>query len=683
MMLSALFVGLFLLFQHATGSTYLFSRGPGDFTTLQCNVPTGAGNKVTWWSTSDLGTEMGKTKCKKKGMKIESCGNNNPQKSKKQNQPECKKHKTNEDRMESQSLTFDVKTSNSMVFTCTAQDFTGNGSSDCLSLVTLTGDGCENHNLFFVIIQSDSDEIFPTKENSMLMTVSEGESVTLPCQFENRKSLPFTLFWITSGNISKCLHSVHIEDYNSHSNTHCCVDRKSEQRISNQNSHNPTDRSQSHNLTIHSAHRVDIGRYLCVVHVQDSGKPVWKIAANVSLAVTGPSAESSDTSTSTSGISSVKSSITPANTERSTYLFSRGPGDFTTLQCNVPTGAGNKVTWWSTSDLGTEMGKTKCKKKGMKIESCGNNNPQKSKKQNQPECKKHKTNEDRMESQSLTFDVKTSNSMVFTCTAQDSTGNGSSDCLSWVTLTGDGCENHNLFFVIIQSDSDEIFLTEENSLSMTVSEGESVTLPCQFENRKSLPFTLFWITSGNISKCLHSVHIEDYNSHSNTRCCVDRKSEQRISNQSSHNPTDRSQSHNLTIHSAHRVDTGRYLCAVNVQDSGKPVWKIAANVSLAVTGPSAESSDTSTSTSGISSVNSSITPANTENPYTRCTDRRMYVLVLYLFVIICIDGVSICIIRRKRQSAKAHLSPERARRGEGEGDRVRVKSGEREMDSNP
>ncbi|XP_067829442.1 uncharacterized protein [Heptranchias perlo] len=315
MMLSALFVGLFLLFQYATGSTYLFSRGPGDFTTLQCNVPAGAGNKVTWWSTSDLGTEMGKTKCKKKGMKIESCGNNNPQKSKKQNQPECKKHKTNEDRMESQSLTFDVKTSNSMVFTCTAQDSTGNGSSDCLSLVTLTGDGCENHNLFFVIIQSDSDEIFPTKENSMLMTVSEGESVTLPCQFENRKSLPFTLFWITSGNISKCLHSVHIEDYNSHSNTHCCVDRKSEQRISNQNSHNPTDRSQSHNLTIHSAHRVDIGRYLCVVHVQDSGKPVWKIAANVSLAVTGPSAESSDTSTSTSGISSVNSSITPANTE--------------------------------------------------------------------------------------------------------------------------------------------------------------------------------------------------------------------------------------------------------------------------------------------------------------------------------------------------------------------------------
>ncbi|XP_078388666.1 uncharacterized protein LOC144670109 [Cetorhinus maximus] len=311
MALGALFVGLFLLFQHVTGFTYLFARGSGDVTTLQCNVPTGAANvgglcEVT---ISNHQAKMDKIICNKV-KKMPDCGNIDPERNNGQRKLQCVECKTNE--VENKSLTFDVKPVHSMIFTCTFQNSTGNGS-ECPSWFTLSGEGCENHDLFFVINLDDSNGTFLIDESSSSLTVTERENVTLPCQFELRKSLPFTLFWIISGNINKCLHSVHTENYDAHSNTRCCVDRESSQRISYQSSNMSTDKEQSHNLTIHSVKVMDTGRYLCVVHWAESGKPIWTIAANISLNVT--SAESSDTLTSTSGISSVTSSGTPINSK--------------------------------------------------------------------------------------------------------------------------------------------------------------------------------------------------------------------------------------------------------------------------------------------------------------------------------------------------------------------------------
>uniref|UniRef100_UPI00398F7ECE uncharacterized protein isoform X4 n=1 Tax=Pristiophorus japonicus TaxID=55135 RepID=UPI00398F7ECE len=336
MALGALFVGLFLLFQHVVGSTYLFFLRPGDVTTLQCNVPTGAGNKVTLCNSSDPGSEMGKIKCKNEKPCYENIG---PQGKKGHSEPECTKCKLNDH--ETESLTFAVKTINSMVFTCMAQDSTEGGALECPSWLTLSQPGCENHDLFFVITQDDSTDIFLIKEN-LSLTVSEGENVTLPCQFENIKPLPFTLFWFRSGNVNKCLHSVHTEDHAAHSNTRCCVDRESSQRISTQSSHNPLVSRQSHNLTIHSAGLVDTGRYLCAVHSQDSGKPVWKIAANISL-VTEPSAETSDTPTSTSGISSESSSITCTNTQTqvTSVMSSRKSSDTPTSTSGISSVTGS------------------------------------------------------------------------------------------------------------------------------------------------------------------------------------------------------------------------------------------------------------------------------------------------------------------------------------------------------
>ncbi|XP_041034120.1 uncharacterized protein LOC121271932 isoform X2 [Carcharodon carcharias] len=314
MALGALFVGISLLFQHVTGFTYLIARGSEDCTTLQCNVPTGAGNVGTLCevSISNHQAKMNKT-CNKKAKEMTYSGNIDPEKNNGQKKLQCVECKTNEG--ENKSLTFGVKPVRSMIFTCAFQDSTEKGSK-CPSWKTLTEEGCENHDLFFVINLDDSNGTFLTDESSSSLTVTERENVTLPCQFELRKNLPFTLFWIISGN-NKCLHSVHIESYAAHSNTRCCVDRESSQRISYQSSNKSTDKEQSHNLTIHSVKVMDTGRYLCVVHWAESEKPIWLIAANISLNVT--SAESSDTLTSTSGISSVTSSGTPINSKKVTW----------------------------------------------------------------------------------------------------------------------------------------------------------------------------------------------------------------------------------------------------------------------------------------------------------------------------------------------------------------------------
>ncbi|XP_072349107.1 uncharacterized protein [Scyliorhinus torazame] len=327
----------------------------------------------------------------------------------------------------------------------------------------------------------------------------------------------------------------------------------------------------------------------------------------------------------------------------STYLFSRGSGDVTILQCP---GAGSVNTLCTMSNFSAETAtQERCAKGKSHCDNIGPEN--KTRKQNRL-CQKCKLTGDKA------FAVKPDRSMVFTCAVQDSSRRAKgSKCPSWTDLTREGCENHDLFFVITLSDSDEVFSTDENPSSLSVSEGVNVTLPCLFENKKSQPFTLFWITPGKINQCLHSVHIEDYKAHSNTRCCVDRELSQRISTQSSHSPTNANQTHNLTIHSVTVMDTGRYLCVVHAQVSGKPVWKIAANISLTVT-QTTESPETHTSTSGISSVTSSGTHTNSDESNSK--NKPVIIAIVCVVALICIVGV-ICIIRRKRQMGKGSSAP--------------------------
>ncbi|XP_060709634.1 uncharacterized protein LOC132834692 [Hemiscyllium ocellatum] len=311
-----------------------------------------------------------------------------------------------------------------------------------------------------------------------------------------------------------------------------------------------------------------------------------------------------------------------------------------TLHCNQlsddeDTGA---LCW--ISDLSSEFQEMTCSKT-MDNNGDYEENRHKKSKQHHRQCT---TTKDEKESNSLTFNVKPDNSTVFTCTVLNSTGGASSICPSWITLTGPRCEDYHLNLVVKLNETDEIFSTDESPSSLTAPKGHNVTLPCQFELDNALPFTLLWFTSGNINKCLSSVHIEGYEFHFNTRCCVDGKSAQRIFNHSSSNPTGKIQFHNLTIQSVEVMDTGRYLCVIHGVTKGKPIWKIAANISLTVTESSVESTHSPTSTSGISQGTSDGTPTNRKQPIITI------VAVVCVVIPICIVGVYL--IRRKQQMAK-------------------------------
>ncbi|XP_059496166.1 uncharacterized protein LOC125446882 [Stegostoma tigrinum] len=331
----------------------------------------------------------------------------------------------------------------------------------------------------------------------------------------------------------------------------------------------------------------------------------------------------------------------------SIYLYTRLE-DVPTPLCNLGIGAGEAGNLCSTRDLSSQclnmMGNRKVDKNG----DCEKDNLQKSEQQ----CKQCKMTKDEMESNSLTSKVKPNDSTVFTCSVQDSGGGASSICPSWITLTGPGCEDHHLFLVVNLSEPDEIFSTDKNPTSLTVSERDNVTLTCQFELRKTRPFTLLWITSEN--KCLSSIHTEQYEVHSNARCCVDGKSAQRIFNHTSPNPTEKIQFLNLTIHSVEMTDSGRYLCVLHGMESGQPVWKIAANISLNVTESCMESTHSPTSASGSSVVTSS--GAHTMERGGAHTNWKyritMIIALVCVFVPICVVGVYLMI--RKKQMGKDH-----------------------------
>ncbi|XP_043536048.1 uncharacterized protein LOC122542422 [Chiloscyllium plagiosum] len=286
MALTALLFSLFVLLQQVNGSIDLHILQSENVPTLHCNSSSDDEDTGALCRISDLSWEFQKMMCSKTMNNNGDCEKNRPKKSK------CRQCTMTKDEMESNSLTFNVKPDSSAVFTCTVPNSTGGASSMCPSWITLTGPGCEDYHLDLVVKLSESDEIFSTDESPSSLTAPEGDNVTLPCQFERNHPLPFTVLWITSGNINKCLSSVHTEGYKLYSNTRCCVKGKSAQRIFNHSSPNPTDKIQFLNLTIQSVEVMDTGRYLCVIHGVTKGKPIWKIAANISLTVANMKRES-------------------------------------------------------------------------------------------------------------------------------------------------------------------------------------------------------------------------------------------------------------------------------------------------------------------------------------------------------------------------------------------------------
>uniref|UniRef100_A0AAR2IJ08 Ig-like domain-containing protein n=1 Tax=Pygocentrus nattereri TaxID=42514 RepID=A0AAR2IJ08_PYGNA len=136
--------------------------------------------------------------------------------------------------------------------------------------------------------------------------------------------------------------------------------------------------------------------------------------------------------------------------------------------------------------------------------------------------------------------------------------------------------------------------TPEETSSLTVPEGESVSLKCSFtftREYNGVPFVVYWIkTVGESSTCVYSY---DYSKHRSPQyghhCAVQKDLLNRLSN-----PTEGQNSHNIRISEVMESDSGQYLCAVQVdpinKNTAKGNWKVIKRVTVITSTPEKPSS---------------------------------------------------------------------------------------------
>ncbi|XP_037390204.1 uncharacterized protein LOC108416270 [Pygocentrus nattereri] len=139
---------------------------------------------------------------------------------------------------------------------------------------------------------------------------------------------------------------------------------------------------------------------------------------------------------------------------------------------------------------------------------------------------------------------------------------------------------------IVAAPNPLITSTPEETSSLTVPEGESVSLKCSFtftREYNGVPFVVYWIkTVGESSTCVYSY---DYSKHRSPQyghhCAVQKDLLNRLSN-----PTEGQNSHNIRISEVMESDSGQYLCAVQVdpinKNTAKGNWKVIKRVTVSV-----------------------------------------------------------------------------------------------------
>ncbi|XP_017567090.1 uncharacterized protein LOC108435631 [Pygocentrus nattereri] len=140
------------------------------------------------------------------------------------------------------------------------------------------------------------------------------------------------------------------------------------------------------------------------------------------------------------------------------------------------------------------------------------------------------------------------------------------------------------FIVAVQNK--DITPTPEEPSSLTVPEGESVSLNCSFtftEEYDGVSFVVYWIkTVGESSTCVYSYDYSPYELLAlGHHCTIQEDLLNRLSNQ-----TKGQSSHNIRISEVMESDSGQYLCAVQVHPSNKNTaegnWKVIERVTVSV-----------------------------------------------------------------------------------------------------
>ncbi|XP_017567150.1 paired immunoglobulin-like type 2 receptor alpha [Pygocentrus nattereri] len=139
---------------------------------------------------------------------------------------------------------------------------------------------------------------------------------------------------------------------------------------------------------------------------------------------------------------------------------------------------------------------------------------------------------------------------------------------------------------IVAVPNPHITSTPEETSSLTVPEGGSVSLNCSFtftQEYNGVSFVVYWIkTVGESSTCVYSY---DYNPYEllglGHHCTIQEDLLNRLSNQ-----TEGQNSHNIRISEVMESDSGQYLCAVQVHPSNKNTaegnWKVIKSITVSV-----------------------------------------------------------------------------------------------------
>ncbi|KAK6476809.1 hypothetical protein HHUSO_G23306 [Huso huso] len=205
------------------------------------------------------------------------------------------------------------------------------------------------------------------------------------------------------------------------------------------------------------------------------------------------------------------------------------------------------------------------------------------------------------------------------------------------------CQSLDFFIVAVTDDDDDetsegktIILNEDAAAQpLTKEPGDNVTLPCKFNLTRSAPYTVYWIKSENGNTCLHSNHAAPNSFENNTHCCVEGTGLERMIYKEPPNPYCSPCVHDLIITSVTASDRGRYVCIVNVFDSGKKItWRVITNISI----------DISTSKSPVSTAK----PQNTS----QAKDPLLPLYIIGAVVLAVLIGAIALVMRKKKANTK-------------------------------
>ncbi|KAJ8391592.1 hypothetical protein AAFF_G00087330, partial [Aldrovandia affinis] len=145
--------------------------------------------------------------------------------------------------------------------------------------------------------------------------------------------------------------------------------------------------------------------------------------------------------------------------------------------------------------------------------------------------------------------------------------------------------DQNDYFILAFATPKVVTTLAENR-ELKIPEGQPIILTCSFNFSKDFngkPYVLYWMkTSGESSTCVYSYEADSYGPRYDTHCSFAKGHLSRVSTITSGNPFSNPHLHNLTINTSTQLDSGQYVCALNVIKRSEGYWVVITNITVTV-----------------------------------------------------------------------------------------------------